>query len=187
MCRHAHRIVFGVVVGGLLLAAAPAGVSAQTAYPKVEVFGGFSHLPADGNDFPRQASEGFQASAAFNLTRWFGIAGEIGGQYSTATNLWENWAGATTARSSVYEYLVAPRFTVRTRPVNLFAHGLVGMVTGHTDIGFSGSAPAFGAGGGVDVHLWSRIALRAQLDLLFSTADIVEDNTRLGVGVVVRF
>jgi hypothetical protein len=168
----------------LLLAAGP--VSAQTAYPRAELFGGFSYLPADGNDFPRQTSGGFQASVSVNLNRWFGLAGDFGGQYSTASNLGPNFRGIT-ADSSVYEYVVAPRFTLRRERVNVFVHGLIGGATGRTSIGgFSDSGLTVGGGSGVDLGVTSRVAVRAQFDLLGSFVDILEDNSRFGIGMVVR-
>jgi opacity protein-like surface antigen len=182
------QIPFHWLITALFVAVAPWPAAAQTDYPRVELFGGYSYLPANGDDYPRQASHGFQASLGVNLTRWFGIAGDFGGQYDSSSldSLGRPFPGVTTVDSSVYEYLVAPRFTLRRQRVSLFVHGLVGGATGHTTIGFSDSAVAFGAGGGADVGVTSRLAVRAQFDLLGSFADIVEDNSRLAVGLAVR-
>ena len=54
---------------------------AQTPVPAVEIFGGYSLLPANGDDFPRQTSHGVQTSLTGNLTRWFGIVGDFGMQF----------------------------------------------------------------------------------------------------------
>ena len=171
----------------LLLAASPAAF-AQTNLPRVEVFGGLSYLPANvTTDFPRDDSYGFQASVALNLNRWFGVVGDFGGQYRTVSDLGPGWPGVT-AETSVYEYLVGPRFAARSGRATLFAHALVGGARGNAGIGgFSDSAFALGVGGGVDVDVNRRLAIRAiQFDWMGSFVDILEDNVRLGFGVVVK-
>ena len=160
---------------------------AQDSYPRAEIFGGGSFIPANGMDFPRKDSAGFQASITANLNRWFGITGDFGGQYSNAPDLGPNYNHAS-AHTSVYEYLVGPRFTKRTERVNVFAHALVGGAAGRTNLsGFSNSGFALGGGGGFDIHLTSRIALRPlQVDYLGSFADMMESNVRIGGGVVIK-
>jgi hypothetical protein len=58
--------------------------AAQVGHPAVDLFGGYSHLPADGQDFPRQASHGVQVTAGVNLNHWFGVIGDFGAHFSTA-------------------------------------------------------------------------------------------------------
>src|SRR5688572_27901564 len=161
---------------------------AQEAVPTVEVFGGYSLLPANGDDFPRQTSHGFQASVSANLNRWFGVFGDFGMHSNTATDLGPNFQGQV-AKSTVREYLFGPRFTARSPAANFFVHGLFGLADGDAGEGFEGFSDreiAFGAGVGVDVRLHRRIALRTQFDALGSFADIVEGNSRFAVGVVFR-
>jgi hypothetical protein len=66
-----HQTVIAVVV----LGSGVLGAFAQS--PTVEVFGGYS--------FARQGSvnitKGFDASVAGNFTRYFGIVGEVGGNF----------------------------------------------------------------------------------------------------------
>ena len=76
--------MFAVLPGLLLLLAVPQFTWAQDTYPRVEIFGGGSYIPANGMDFPRQNSAGFQTSLSANLNRWSGISGDFGGQYSHA-------------------------------------------------------------------------------------------------------
>jgi hypothetical protein len=174
-----------IILGLLVWAAATAPAFAQADYPPVEVFGGFSVLPADGDDFPRQTSFGFQASIRGNLSRWFGIVGDFGGQYRTASNLGPNFPGVV-AKTSVYQYLAGPSFTVRRERVGGFVHGLVGGARGRSSLeGFSDSAFALGGGGGVDVRLTERSAFRAQIDYVGSFVDILENNIRIGFGVTI--
>ena len=177
----------GVLVASLvaiIVARAPAA-SAQTAFPRFEVFGGYSFLPADGNDFPRTAASGFQAGMAANINRWFGVVGDVGGQYSRSSDLGFNYRGVT-AKTSVYEFLAGPRFTLRGN-VSPFVHGLVGTAVGHTNLGgFSDSGFTLDVGGGVDAAINRRLAARVQIDALGSFADILEGNLRVGVGLVAR-
>jgi hypothetical protein len=147
---------------------------AQQSQPRVEIFGGASYLPANRMDFPRKNSGGFQTAVNANVNRWFGVAMDFGGQYSHGTSL--------------YEYLVGPRFTKRTERVNVFVHALVGGAEAHTALrGFSERRFAFEGGGGFDVRLNDRIAIRPlQLDYIGSFLDVLENNLRVGSGVVIR-
>jgi hypothetical protein len=66
-------------------------------------------------------------------------------------------------------------------------HALVGRASGDSGIGgFSESGFTLGSGGGVDIGVSPRLALRVQFDWLGSFQDMIEDNTRLGIGMVVR-
>jgi hypothetical protein len=147
----------------------------------------FSYLPVGKADFPRDNSYGFQCSVAGNINRWFGIVGDCGGQYRTTTDLGPSHPGVT-ARTSVYEYLVGPRFSIRREKYTLFFHGLVGGARGNSGMaGFSHSTFALAGGGGLNINVGKRIAIRAiQLDYVGSMVDILEDNLRLGFGVVIR-
>lgn len=177
-----------VVVGICLLLELTQPSAAQDRHPRSEFFGGVSLLPANGMDFPRTNSLGFQASITGNITQRFGIVADFGGQYSRASDLGLGFPGIT-ANSSVYQYMVGPRFTLRRDRFTLFVHGLAGGATGRTDLwGFSDGNFAWGGGGGLDINLNGRIAIRAiQLDYLGSFVDILEHNARLGFGIVFKF
>ena len=176
-----------IMLGLLLWLVATQRTLAQDSYPRAEVFGGFSILPADGDDFPRRTSFGFQTSVRGNLTRAFGIVADLGAQYRTVSNLGPAFPGVV-AKTSVYQYLVGPSFTVRRERFDVFAHGLVGGARGRSGIsGFSDSGLTLGGGGGVDVRVGDRTAVRAQVDYLGSFVDILEDNIRVGLGVAIRF
>ena len=174
-----------IVAVAILARAAP--VMAQPAPSPGDLFAGYSLLPANGDDFPRQRSHGVQGAVAFHLNRWFGIVGDIGAQYSTARDLGPGFEGLV-ARTRVVEYFVGPRFTARLDGVDVFAHGIIGRAHGDAGEdfrGFSDSAVAFGGGGGVDVRVRPRLAIRTQFDLFGSFADIVDVNPRFAVGLVV--
>lgn len=179
-------LVKGLVLAIALLTARLA--SAQVTSPRFEAFGGVSYLPANSDDFPRQNSTGFQLGLTANVNRWFGVVADLGGHYSSAT--WERGPGVPqlTAQTAVYQYLVGPRFTRRGDKVHVFTHALVGRATGDSGIGgFSDSGFTLGGGGGVDIGLRKRLAARVQFDWLGSFQDMIEDNTRIGIGMVVRF
>lgn len=182
------RAVFALVVFSLSASPAYAQAPAQSV-PRVAVFGGISFLPGSDQDFPRlTTSSGFQIDAAVQVTRWFAAFADVAGHYSTVTDLGPNFPGVT-ADTTVYEYLFGPRFTFSAGSSGrstIFAHALVGVSTGHTNIGFSDSGFTFGGGGGVDVALSRRFAIRGEFDLFYSFADIVEENTRFAIGLVAR-
>jgi hypothetical protein len=204
---------FAILLGIVLLLAMTQPVLAQNNYPRAEIFGGFSYLPAGRADFPRKDSGGFQASFTGNITRGFGIVADFGGQYRKVSDLWPgNGYPGITVNTSVHEYLVGPRFAVRRKKFTLFFHGLVGGAAGHSELadfassqsapgdqnwdresaarylaGFSDSLFTFGGGGGLDINLGERIAIRViQLDYIGSFVDILEDNARLGFGIVIK-
>jgi hypothetical protein len=69
----------------------------------------------------------------------------------------------------------------------VFTHALVGQVIGRSSlVGFADIGLALGGGAGVDLNLRPRLGLRVQVDVIGTFADIVEDNARLAVGVVLR-
>lgn len=161
---------------------------AQTPAPAFEIFAGYSLLPADEqDDFPRKDSRGGQVSVAANISSWFGLFADFGVQFNTATYPAPPYDGAV-ARSTVREYFAGPRFTARSERVDLFAHGLVGLIQGDAGdfSGFSDSGLALGGGAGVDVRVHRRLAVRAQVDLIGAFVDIVETNSRFALGLVAR-
>ena len=181
------RTVFGLTICSLLLVAtAPA--FGQGAVPRFEVFTGGSFLPSGEEDFPRKDSFGFQTSITFNATGWLGVVGDLGGQYSGAQER-PPFFVSNGSNVSMYEYLVGPRFAVRSERLNVFAHALFGGASGRTTIGdFSDTEIALGGGGGLDFHISDQISIRAiQIDFIGSFADMLEDNVRIGAGVVFKF
>lgn len=176
-----------IAVTASLMLGATTPAEAQETFPATDVFVGYSLFPANGDDFPRVTSHGFETGVTFNLTRSFGIVGEYGQQWSSSNDLGPNFAGLT-ARTTVRELLVGPRFTARSERANVFAHGWFGRAIGHADEpfeGFSDNGLALGGGGGADFHLTPAVSWRVQFDYVGSFADIVENNTRFATGVVV--
>jgi hypothetical protein len=114
------------------------------------------------------------------------LAVSVGAQFNTSRDLGFNFPGVE-ASSSVTQYLAVPRFIARTGRVDVFAHALVGMAVGRSSLqGFSDSGFALGAGGGVDVRLNRRLALRGHVEVLGGLVDVMETDARVGAGLVVR-
>lgn len=159
----------------LFLLAAPA--AAQESTPVVEVSGGYSVLPEDSWDGEEWWS-GWLASGSVSVTRWFGVAAEVGTNYYSARYSFDG---------QEFEYSVdrlfaglGPRFVARGRRVSGFGHVLVGVENRFTENLF-----AFQAGGGADVWLTRAMGVRAGID---GRASYYDDDTygtwRLQAGVV---
>jgi hypothetical protein len=185
---------------GLLLLSIP-GWAQESAYPKAEVFGGFSIAsmgvsstatdPVTGlpvSVSTRESFWGWQASLAGNLHRHLGFVGDFGGQY-------KNVAGIGISN---YQYMFGPRISIRGEKITPFVHGLFGAsrasvvgtdpVSGLT-IGVSSTGFGMGLGGGLDVNISHRLALRVpQFDWTPLHAGGVWTNNviRIGIGLVVK-
>ena len=138
---------------GLSLLSIPS-FAQEVNYPKAEVLGGFS-IERAGASFM-----GWQASANGNITHHLAIVGDFGGQYKTVLGIPMN----------SYQFLFGPRLLVRKNRVTPFVHALFGgMRTGigsTTILGITTPAVAttglgMGIGGGLDINLSNRLALRA--------------------------
>jgi outer membrane immunogenic protein len=131
--------------------------------------------------------------AAFNLTHSIGIVGEIASQH--ASNISSTGADLTLTSFQAgprYTRTVAGRFTP-------FAQFLLGVVHAGGDLapggsGIAGSSNAFAmtTGGGLDINLTRRIAVRAfEADYYLTHFDNGvndhQNNFRIAAGVIVRF
>ena len=183
--------------------------SAQGNYPRAELFGGFSFGSIEVkapvvNTFGHEAAEGFQAAITVNVNRTLGIVADFGGLWGDHPSF---VSGTIFAEGTfrVLHIFAGPRFTKRTNRIAVFVHALPGFAQQRETImeDFFFSPPstttstltnlAVALGGGVDVNLGKRLAIRAvQVDYLptglytpfFSNS---RSNVRVGVGVVLRF
>jgi peptidoglycan-associated lipoprotein len=139
------------------------------------------------------ALNGGSGWVAFNLSHSVGIVGEIAGQH--ASNIFGGGADLT-----LTSYLAGPRYTwAHARHFSPFAQVLLGGVHASGGLapgssGLPGSANAFAmtAGGGLDISLTRRIALRAfeadyYLTRFNNGLNDHQNNLRIAVGVIVRF
>jgi outer membrane immunogenic protein len=150
-----------------------------------------SNLPAGGCGC--FALNGGNAWAAFNFSRSLGVVGEIASQ--DASNI--SGSGANLTLTS---FLAGPRYR-RTvaRHFAPFVQGLLGGAHAGGSLapgssGLPGSANAFAviAGGGLDIGLTRRIALRAfEADYYLTRFDNGtndhQNNLRIAAGVIIRF
>ncbi|MEW5975972.1 MAG: hypothetical protein AB1898_09230 [Acidobacteriota bacterium] len=158
----------------------PPGVLRE--FPRVELYGGYSYARAEGG----VNLHGWNASAAGNVNSWFGIVGDVSGHYIS-----EGPAGG-----SLYTVLAGPRFSFRGDAASGFLHAMVGVTRLGVgaeifDISFSLSDTflALAGGGGVDVRVNDRLAIRAvQADYVpVRIEGVFLHNFRVGAGLVVRF
>jgi opacity protein-like surface antigen len=151
-------------------------------HPRFEAMGGWSYLHVN----PGQGAKSFNAwggwigDAAFNANKWFGVAADISGHYTTVEG----------ESVRAHNFLFGPRFTNRDNEhFQPFAHFLFGVTHISTSDSGSDSAFAFAAGGGVDVKIADRIALRlVQAEYLQTRfASAKQHNARISVGIVFHF
>ncbi len=135
--------------------------------PKAEVFGGYQYTHFEGS----VEANGWNASVAGNISRWFGVAADFSGAYKSGER--------------VHTYMFGPVFSARSDKVTPFAHALFGGASGG---GTNAFAMAFG--GGVDVKVADRVAFRViQGDWLVFRSEgyTSKKNARVSTGIVFRF
>jgi hypothetical protein len=163
----------------LVLFFSVAAAAQQT--PKIEIFGGYSHLFADLNDSSFNLN-GVHVSAAENYNSWFGgvldFSSHFGSPYGVNIN----------AQSIMY----GPRFAYRkSRFVTPSVHALFGAIRGSA--GFDGISKAnyrfnMGLGGEIDLRINDKVAFRlVQADYMPTRfLNLRQDNIRVSTGFVFR-
>jgi hypothetical protein len=150
--------------------------------PRIEVFGGYSHLIADVNGTSKNLN-GVAVSVGENVNRWFG----------GTLDFTSHWGTEGGYKVNAQTLMYGPVFSYRKQPrVTPFGHILLGFIHGSGGyLGTSESSFHFGAmlGGGVDFALTDKIAIRPiQADYLMSRfLGTRQDNIRLSAGIVLRF
>jgi len=143
--------------------------------PMVEVFGGYAYnrILSAASGEPVHTN-GWEASAGWNLNRWFGLKADFGGSYCCH-------------QQYLYSFLGGPQLSLRREKYTVFAHGLLGgahakgMSTTDTDL-------AWVLGGGVDWNVHRVVAIRlGQVDY-FGTHffSATQDDLRVSAGLVFR-
>ena len=150
-------------------------VRAQDA-PRADISAGYSYLRQGFSDGVN--SQGGSISGAGYFNHWLGLAGDFGVYHVSQSGISGN----------TYTYLFGPRFSAkRDKSVSPFAQVMVGgdhfSAGGGTVSGFSWSA-----GGGFDLALSHRIALRPQFDYIgLRYSDNTTNSVRASLSVVFRF
>lgn len=207
------RTIFRAALAVLALSAAGARAQTPDDINRVDLFGGFSHVrvkvQTSDAGTPREeytGFNGFDVSAAGNLSRYVGLKLDVSGHYRSETftfgGVIDCFPGpcdpsltipTTTVetRLSLYNFLggVQLKDNARAAHVKPFAHALAGAAHARFGAGgFSESETGFAAalGGGLDLRVSERVDVRAvQFDWNPTRlGDSTQHNFRVGVGVV---
>jgi hypothetical protein len=146
------RFVVGLAVVALTLAVPSRAAAQARAQTRANIGAGYSYLHETGASSVTYAT-GWMISAANKPNPSISWVGEAGANY-------RNIAAFTQKLAS---YLGGARFAFGGGQVAPFAQALVG-VEHYSEPGFAETGLAVQPGGGVDVALTDRLALRAQLD-----------------------
>lgn len=166
---------------------AAAGVAQPV--PKFDLFGGYSfgHISTGDFDKPHANLNGWDVSATYNLNRWSGIVAEGSGLYgskeiSPATTIIfvcsqppcppSISTGPRILSQKIHTYSLGPRFYFRNQTRYtpfaraLFGAGYISDAPNNGGLTQANGASVLTAGGGLDIALTSRVALRTQTDFL---------------------
>ena len=177
--------------------------------PKAELFGGYSYLRSSGNSF-----NGWEGQATANLGRYFGVTRDVSGHYRTLISASLPGISAA-ANQHLYNFLFGPTATARFGNHAVFGHALFGAA--HSSLGAGITIPIIGGvstgvttanafamalGGGLDIGLSSRFAIRpVQVDYVYTrfgsvdalstglatSANGHQNSFRYSAGIVIRF
>jgi len=156
----------------------PVSAWAQTT-PQLELFGGYSNMVANTNNINFDMN-GVNVSAQENLNSWFGGVLDFSTHFGTENGLKTNTQTVT----------YGPVFTYRkNKNIAPFGHVMIGAERGGTNylnISQPETRLAVIAGGGLDVNVTPRIAIRfIQVDYLMSKfSNARQDNFRVSGGIV---
>ncbi len=158
---------------------------------RVALYGGVSWLSQDTALINLNSSGpiGWDASATFPLRQRVGVVADFSGYYPSC--------GATCLSAKIHSFLVGPQISFDRGRVRPFVRFLFGdtYISPSAAITFTSSNSfTVGGGGGIDVSLNKRFALRGQVDWLhngFTPSDNerhpVHNVARLSSGIVIRF
>jgi opacity protein-like surface antigen len=172
--------------------------------PLFEINGGYTFQRWDTPPVAQPPSSfdfnGFNAGAAFHVTRWLAAVADITGTYNS-----QGAAGAN-AKTHIYSYLFGPRiYPLGHHKLTPYVHGLVGVATYDINVPApnqfheSNNDFSFAIGGGLDWSIGRHFAIRlGQFDYQqtrFLHADAVassvppdnQNNFKYSAGLVIRF
>ncbi len=154
------------------------------AYAQFEVFGGYSYFRGDDAVNGSFNLNGWNSAFVQNINQWFGLVVDVSGHYGSP------FAAPLVDTQRNHTFLFGPQFSFRAHPrVIPFAHGLFGF--SHVNMGQAGVfvsdiGLSYGFGGGVDVKISDRLAVRAgQVDYInIRLAGVGSHNIRVSSGIV---
>jgi len=186
-----------LLVAVLLLGFSVMAVAQDT--PAVEIFGGYSYMRCDANQFVFGGAEdadvdcglhGWNFSGAINANKAVGAVIDVSGQYGTVG------VEGDEVDARFHSFMFGPKFTMRSGRVTPFAQALFGFSSvkieadeanedalSYTEIDFS---MAFG--GGLDINVGEKVAIRpVQVDyFLTRSGGQFMDNFRYSAGLVIK-
>lgn len=145
----------------------------------------------------RASLNGWEASASVKVFPWIQAVADVAAGYGTAPVVFSSPLGSVklNVNTNLHTYLFGPRALVSVGRLRPFAQAFFGVAhqsvsanafvtnVSERDTGF-----AFDLGGGVDVHLVSRLAWRVQADYLQTNLfNSTQHDPRIGTGIVLRF
>jgi hypothetical protein len=187
--RHTVLPAFTVLAMAGFLCSVSMNVAAQDEpSPNWEIFGGYSFFYPHATVYgllpqgivPVSSSlesnpRGVGASVTYDFNRWLGLTADISGHWDSN----ESGVAGRIDDAAFYNLSVGPKITFRRRHFSPFIEALVGEHRLAPDLFHGDDHFGFMAGGGLDVNLSRRFALR-----LFR-ADYVFSNHRFGPGPTV--
>jgi opacity protein-like surface antigen len=172
------------------------------AQDKFDLYGGYSLFRLDANAAPGDRNlQGFDAEIGGKILPYISIIGDVSGHFHSQD------AGdgtGNTVDTSLYNFLVGPRVSVKLGSIKPFAHALFGVARGKTtESGFADVTQnnfATAIGGGVDIAVAPFISIRpVKLDYVLVRTDpnqVVDafgngisrtNNLRYSAGIVLHF
>ena len=170
-----------VLIGVMIALMFSTAMSQET--PQAEVFAGYAYAGSGSN--------GFDTSVVGNVNSWLGFGADISGQY---TRLNENGVREKINSNS---FLFGPKFSLRkNKKITPFVQAMFGVSRIHTEtnefgplVSFSDTSFGMALGGGLDVKLNDRFAIRViQIDYVRTQFfNQTQNKGRIAVGIVMRF
>lgn len=151
--------------------------------PQWELYGGYTYMRANfsgpGSSF---GLNGGRASLGENVNSWFGARLEIDAFGGTVGGT--NVSAQTYTFGPVFSYRKFERFT----PFADVQFGDVHASDGYLGISTSANKFAMKAGGGADININERAAIRVQADYVLTRfLSMRQDNIQVSTGLVIRF
>lgn len=144
----------------------------------------FSYSILHDSEIEETFPTGWLLAVNGNISRIFSVVGEVGGNYKTIDIV------GTDVKLSVHSFMGGLRLRNETPHAVPFAQFLVGGARGKAGVlGESASETSFALqpGGGVDIQLTDRVALRVQGDYRIVSRDETSTEFRFAVGAVIGF
>jgi opacity protein-like surface antigen len=158
--------------------------------PAYELSGSFSYVRARSNNSGGFNLLGGSGEFTYNVRQWFALTADGGGY---------RFRGLPTGvNSTIYTYAAGPRVTFRNyRRITPFVQALIGgarLTASSNNVSAGENSVVMLAGGGVDVPVSQRIAIRPiQADYMLTRFGLTngttapQHNLRLSAGIVFRF